>query len=82
LEVRHIQRVIVDRVDDSTRLSQAHTFTDSIGTTYPARVYKPDLSLVFLALFGEHLGVGERVQRQECFTIAGREGGLWLLNGT
>jgi len=54
--------------------------TDTVATTDIASVDQPHLGFMLLALLGKHLGVDVWVEGEESFTIAGREGHLWLCN--
>lgn len=68
----------MDRVDDGACLSQTHAVTNTVATTDPARVDKPDFGLVLRTLLCEHLCVHIWVKGQESLTITGREGQLRL----
>lgn len=70
----------MDRVDDGAGLRQTHAMADTLATTYPTRVDKPDLGLVLGTLLRKHLRVHIRVQGKESLAVAGREGQLWFSN--
>lgn len=70
VEVRHVEGLVMDRVNDSARLRQAHAMADAVAATDPACVDKPNLSVVLSALLREHLSVSERMQRQKGLTVA------------
>lgn len=78
--VGHVERVIMDGVDDGSRLSKTHTAADSVATTDPASVDKPDLGLVLSTHLSKHLSVDIRVQGKESFSIASRERRLRFLD--
>jgi len=69
----HIERIIMNRVNDSSSLGQTHSLANTVSTTDPACVDEPYLCAMSLALLSEHLSVLVRMQREESLTIASRE---------
>jgi len=78
VEVGHVQGIVMDGVDDGSRLGQGHAMADTVTATHPAGVDQPDLSLVLLTLLSEHLSVDVGMQGQESFSEAGGESHLRL----
>lgn len=67
----HVKRIIMDRIDDGTGLRKIHALANAEAATDPARVDKPHLRIMFLALLSEHLRVLVGMQGQEGLTKAG-----------
>jgi len=75
LGLRHIKRVVVNGINDSTGLGQVHALANSVLSSNPAGVDEPHLGVVFLALLGQHLSVLVGMKGEEGLTEASGEGG-------
>lgn len=73
--VGHVERVVMNGIQNGSSLGQTHSGTNSIASSHPARVDEPHLDLVLLTHLCQLFGIDEWMEWQEGFSIAGRESG-------
>lgn len=64
----------MDRVDDSTGSADANTLSDTVTTSSPSSVHKPNVDVVLLNLLIEQIGIGLGLEWEESLTEASGEG--------
>jgi hypothetical protein len=73
-----LKRTVVNVINNLSGILQTHSTSNSIFTSSPAGVDKPDMGIMLLDLLCKHLSVEVRMLWKEGFTETGGESRLWL----